>query len=168
MPNFHPSLFPFISLPFCRFLSHASSSIFSSWNILQKQRTRKVTFLSIYLHFIYGFPVKWFCIGCHIPNLFNLISIVFSHDFLTTQCIRIPLRISIFSTFNPAFLQHSVTVSFVVVLTSPCPHKFASGSSIWSISQTKSLFSLVTSRRINLPPGRRHRLTLSKNPCGSG
>lgn len=88
--------------------------------------------------------------------------------FLTTQCMRIPFRISSFSTFKPAFLQQSVTTSLVAIVTSPCPHKFARGSSILSINHNNNLLSLVTSRSTSLPPGRRHLFTLSKNACGFG
>ena len=84
--------------------------------------------------------------------------------FLTTQCILIPLRISNFSTFSPAFLQHFITTSLVGTRTSPCPHIFANGISNVFISHTNTLLSLVTSLRINLPFGRRHLFTLSKMP----
>ena len=98
-------------------------------------------------------------------SLFLSLSVAFRYCFLTTQCSLIPLRISNFSTFSPAFLQHFITTSLVGTRTSPCPHIFARGISSVFISHTNTLLSLVTSRKINLPFGRRHLFTLSKNAC---
>ena len=85
--------------------------------------------------------------------LFYLMSCYRFHTFfLTTQCKRIPFRISNFSTVNPTCLQHSVISSLVAIFTSPCPHRFASGSSILSMNHRTILFSLVTSRSTSLPP----------------
>ena len=104
----------------------------------------------------------------HRLSLLSLSYHILLKPFLITQCILIPLRISNFSTLRPAFLQHSITVFLLAALTSPCPSILAIGSSILSINHKSSLLSLVTSLSINLPPGRRHLFTLSKNACGLG
>ena len=82
--------------------------------------------------------------------------------FLITQCIRIPFRISKLSIFKPLFSQQLLITLFLATLTSPCPTRFANGSSIASMNQSTSLLLLEISRRISFPPGRRHLLTESK------